>query len=224
VTCKDLLALRPLPSTGEYEVDPDGPGGEGPFTVRCEMTKAGGGWTLVALERQGVTETLRFLGFEQGTPDHLLQNQSAIIGVRFKGHYTAVRIEWNTNEYIQFNLSGAEIFDNTANTDLAISDLDTSSNDLTNWVMIAGGAKLCRAAVSPNIQPGDTSWAIKPNNDNNTACGCSNMNWTGQGAYYGGTPIGCTTCSCWQGSFAGVKDNNQPKSVVTNYDTRIYIR
>ena len=229
-TCAGLLALNPTPPTGTYEIDPDGRGGDAPFSVWCEMAMAmdGGGWTLVARETAGNTETLRYLGAENGAPDDLLQGQSAIIGARFQGRYTDVRIEWSTDQYIQFNMNGAEMFDNIAAVSLPVANLMTSNANLQGWVAGAGGAKLCRAAVSPNDRPGDTSWAIKPVNDNHATCGCNDMAWVGRGAYYGGTgdgPPDCTgVCDCSAGSFVGVKDNGEAKSGATPYATRIYVR
>jgi len=44
--CAEILALDETVPTGVYAVDLDGPGGEEPFDVRCDMDTAGGGWTL----------------------------------------------------------------------------------------------------------------------------------------------------------------------------------
>jgi hypothetical protein len=145
--------------------------------------------------------------------------------VLFHGLYNEVRIAWDGSRYIQFSLNGFDIFENSVATDLPITGVASSENQLITWVNTAQGAKLCRAAVGASIRPGDTSWAIKPLDNNETQCGCSSMGWTGRGAYYGGTEPNCTgPCTCWGGSFVGVKDNGQQKSDVTGYDTWIYIR
>ncbi len=44
--CAALHAAQPALPDGDYSIDPDGAGGNAPFTVRCDMTTAGGGWTL----------------------------------------------------------------------------------------------------------------------------------------------------------------------------------
>jgi hypothetical protein len=42
-----LLAANPSAGDGVYWIDPDGAGGGKPFSVWCDMTLSGGGWTRV---------------------------------------------------------------------------------------------------------------------------------------------------------------------------------
>ncbi|WP_428265998.1 fibrinogen-like YCDxxxxGGGW domain-containing protein [Haliangium sp.] len=44
-SCADILAADPSAADGDYQLDPDGPGGDEPYTVRCDMTQFDGGWT-----------------------------------------------------------------------------------------------------------------------------------------------------------------------------------
>ena len=44
-SCKDVLEAQPEAKDGLYLVDLDGPGGEDPVEVYCDMTFDGGGWT-----------------------------------------------------------------------------------------------------------------------------------------------------------------------------------
>ncbi len=47
VMCKDLLVDVPAAKDGVYLVDTDGVGGKPAFKVFCDMTTAGGGWTVI---------------------------------------------------------------------------------------------------------------------------------------------------------------------------------
>ncbi|MFO0625605.1 MAG: MXAN_6577-like cysteine-rich protein [Polyangiales bacterium] len=44
-SCREILMGGASTGDGEYEIDPDGPGGAAPFRTYCDMTTGGGGWT-----------------------------------------------------------------------------------------------------------------------------------------------------------------------------------
>jgi hypothetical protein len=47
ISCKSILDHGNSTGDGIYLIDPDGPGGEDPFEVYCDMTTDGGGWMAV---------------------------------------------------------------------------------------------------------------------------------------------------------------------------------
>ncbi len=48
VSCKAILDAGESTGDGSYQIDPDGAGGEDPFSVTCDMTTDGGGWTRLS--------------------------------------------------------------------------------------------------------------------------------------------------------------------------------
>ena len=221
-TCADLPVGSP---DGMYMIDLDGPGPGNPFTVGCDMTTDGGGWTIVGRERAGVQGTFQYLSNQVGTPEGIADgSQSGLFGFRLEGHYQEFRIQWDNNSrYIQIT-PDEPIFENTVNTTMPVSQFATSESELQGWVSGAGGARFCRASRMSDVRPGDTSWAIKDRNDSNGQCGCSSGSWAGRGAYYGGSN-NATVCGDYGGGWAGVVDDGEVKAGITQpTDTLIMVR
>ncbi len=57
-SCQALKTALPATVDGDYPIDPDAAGVGLPFTVRCDMTTAGGGWTLAFNDGTGFDESL----------------------------------------------------------------------------------------------------------------------------------------------------------------------
>jgi hypothetical protein len=225
-TCRAIYEVAPDATDGVYTVDPDGPGmGNPPFDVLCKMTNEG--WTMVGQERQGTAGTFKYLGVSVGDVTAAAKNgDNALAGEQFKGLYEEVWLTWSSatdvGNGIYFRIQ-EEMFSNSVHTALPVSDFFSTDPRLQGWVSAAGGAVLCRASQSPDVRPGDSSWAIKPRNDSASACGCNSQEWVGRGAFYGGHSDS-TLCNPSGGGWAAVTDNGQPKGGVEDWSLQIWVR
>lgn len=226
--CQAILDADPASPDGVYSVDPDGAGlGEPPFEVYCDMTTFDGGWTLVGQEREGDEGTLKFLGVDAGDAGRGARyGDDMLIGRRFRDQYAEVRVDdYNSGNFVDgiwFRPEG-DIFNNTVRKAMPVTDLLTTNQQLRDWVDMAGGAIFCRGSKSPDVRPGDTSWAIKPQGDMHGDCGCNDGGWVGRGAFYGGF-ADATSCSPSGGGWSGVTDDGQPKGNIQRYGLKIWIR
>ena len=84
--CAALHTAAPTLPSGVYRVDPDGDGARAPFSVYCDMTSDGGGWTYGAIVRSNTSS----------------DNRSRVAGVSVFGTPVPVLLD---NEY-SVNLSG----------------------------------------------------------------------------------------------------------------------
>ncbi len=227
-TCQAIKQSATSSADGVYTVDPDGPGvGQPAFEVLCDMSLSDGGWTLVGQEREGDSGTFKFLGVSVGDPAAAARHgQSALFGARFAGQYDEFRVSWSSKQggggAIYFRIT-EEAFTNNVRKSMLVTDFWTSDATLGGWVNSAGGAVLCRGSRSPDVRPGDSSWAVKPSDVPVGECGCNGMGWSGHGAYYGGHSD-ASFCTPSGGGWAGVADEAQAKGNISKWATKIWIR
>lgn len=227
-TCLDILELDEAASSGVYLVDPDGPGqGELPLEVLCDMTSMEGGWTMVGQEREGDTGTFKFLGISVGDPSRAARyGDSALVAESFRGMYEEVRIRWASTtrgDGAMYFRVGEELFVNNVRKTMPLSDFFSTDATLSGWVQDAGGALFCRGSSSPDVRPGDSSWAVKPRSEPQGSCGCNDPDWQGRGAHYGGH-ADPTVCSPSGGGWAGVTESGGQKGGVELYGLQLWIR
>jgi len=106
---------------------------------------------------------------------------------------------------------------------MPLSSFTTTDSTLSGWVSAAGGAVFCRGSENPGVRPGDSSWAIKPQDDHEVDCGCNSMGWYGRGAFYGGHS-NANQCASSGGGWAGVADNGTPKGNIDKWALELWIR
>lgn len=226
--CRSVLASGPTSDDGVYSVDPDGPGiGEPPLEVLCDMHTSDGGWTLVGQEREGDEGTLKFLGVNVGDASRGARfGDDMLIGMHFRFLYSEMRVDsFNSGNFvdeIRFRID-EEVFGNNIRKTMPITSLTSSNSDLQMWVDAAGGAIFCRGSKSPDVRPGDSSWAIKPKDDTHGDCGCNDGGWLGRGAFYGGHPD-ANSCNPSGGGWSGVTDAGEPKGNVKRFGLKIWVR
>lgn len=220
-TCLGILGSQSSAADGTYKVDPLG---SGAFPVLCDMKS--GGWTLVGRERVSGTGQFRFLDVDTSNDAALAAGSaSGLIGKRFVGKYTSVRINWGTSILTFTKAPSFDLFANTVDLAVPLTGFSSTEATFNGWISGAGGAVLCVASRDNDVRPGDTSWAVTAKDDTNRGCGCNSGNWTGRGAYYGGTSGNPTVCNGHGGGWAGVKDNGVAKGdTVPTYETRIWVR
>lgn len=227
-SCLDIREIDGAASSGVYSVDPDGPGqGELPLEVLCDMTSLEGGWTMVGQEREGDTGTFKFLGISVGDPSRAARyGDSALVAERFRGMYEEVRIAWASSDRgdgAMYFRVGEELFANNVRKTVPLGDFASTDATLSSWVQDAGGAAFCRGSSSPDVRPGDSSWAVKPRSEPEGSCGCNDPGWQGRGAHYGGH-ADPSACSPSGGGWAGVTDSGGQKGGVTSYRLQLWIR
>lgn len=198
----------------------------------------GNGWTRVAHEFAEVpggtfgptnrSGELQYLGLSAGdAADIATSAAEGNVGpdLTFGTDYTEVLITWGDS--FLCGTPGSSLFEDTVDKEIPLANVITNDSDLETAILADSGAEFCRASsFANNVRPGDTSWAIKPKDDTNLACGCNSGGWAGEGAFYGGFANGThNSCNGWGGGFTGWRANSQQKGAYyPEYDVSILVR
>jgi len=92
-SCAEILRTAPSSLGGNYTIDPDGAGGRSPYTVYCDMTTEGGGWTVVF---QPVTSNYADPTLDYTVQDATLMAASTRALMAYRGAAQAVYANWAT--------------------------------------------------------------------------------------------------------------------------------
>ncbi|PCC74731.1 Myxococcus cysteine-rich repeat-containing protein [Nannocystis exedens] len=102
-TCKELLELHPQANDGQAQIDPDGPEPMPLIPVYCDMTTAGGGWTL--MERSPYNDPIGLALFKDAP-----ENSNTPLATRYRMsrgtmgaiaiNSTAMRLDCGGSDYL----------------------------------------------------------------------------------------------------------------------------
>jgi alpha-tubulin suppressor-like RCC1 family protein len=176
-SCKGWLAANPAASSGVYTIDPDGNGPLAPFKVFCDMTTAGGGWTVIEKSPYGnpVGRALfNDVPVSEDSPELSRHRLSKARMTAVKAIATDMRIDCRGNDYLLTaagNLFSGQGGPNSCSNNARILYKQASlkgrvvtHKEMCTWFM--GKAEGCAGAWHID------EWA-------QSACGLPNYPWSG---------------------------------------------
>jgi hypothetical protein len=135
-----LLQNDPALVDGVYTIDPDGPGGEAPFEVTCNMTTDGGGWIALGLANSDslyMAENAASNGFDKCADD------------------SAKHFDWITESAVTPDFSGSSVYD------ISLDYLNPS--DMTAYT---GGQMVALRAIIGELSSTTRMVAVVADDDN----------------------------------------------------------
>jgi len=154
-SCNDVLKANPLAPDGTYTIDPDGNGPVAPYTVYCDMTTDGGGWTAF------------FVGVV-GSPNVFAHFEDVDVSCADPAHQCLRRLPASVtvDNQILATCGDAAVRYNIAQATLTYYATGVQGGGWihnSNQVAIGGGADVALADQSWTGQGGNKGWIVSAN-------------------------------------------------------------
>jgi hypothetical protein len=89
--CREIHVAMPTAASGMFMIDPDGAGGMAPFSVYCDMTTDGGGWTVIFVPASSDQNSTTL---DYTVPSQLLRDSATDVLLAYRNATMGVLPSW----------------------------------------------------------------------------------------------------------------------------------